>query len=393
MRGEQYLRQIEQSIEVRYSYPVTFTRDVFAPDNPALCEVLRRAGEKRHKILTVVDAGLLEAHPGIFDRLRGYAGHHRDLMDLVAPPLVQRGGEICKSEPFEVEALHGLVERHRVCRQSFVLAIGGGSVLDATGYAAATAHRGVRLIRLPTTVLAQNDAGIGVKNAVNYHHRKNFLGTFAPPFAVVNDLDFFDTLSPRDLRSGIAEAVKVALIRDADFFDYLCSHRKQLAQFEPECMEQMVVRCAELHLNHIRTSGDPFEFGSARPLDFGHWSAHKLEEISGHELRHGEAVAIGIAIDALYSQQIGMIGEQELFRIMSTLERVGFGLHHPTLRHLDVETALADFREHLGGELAITLLDTIGRGVEVTSIDPGIMNKCVDSLAQNSWNEIGKPAA
>ena len=343
----------------------------------------------------MVDAGLLEANPGIVDRLRGYAGHHRDRMDLVAPPLVQRGGEICKSEPFEVEALHGLVERHRICRQSFVLAIGGGSVLDAAGYAAATAHRGVRLIRLPTTVLAQNDAGIGVKNAVNYHHRKNFLGTFAPPFAVVNDLDFFDTLSPRDLRAGIAEAIKVALIRDADFFDYLCATVKQLAQFEPETMEQMVVRCAELHLHHIRTSGDPFELGSARPLDFGHWSAHKLEEISGHELRHGEAVAIGIAIDALYSQQIGMIGEQELFRIMSTL---GHRLRPPPpgAQHLDVETALADFREHLGGELSITLLDGIGRGVEVTSIDPE-HHEQVRRLARPEFLERvsggGKPAA
>jgi 3-dehydroquinate synthase len=355
LRSTYHLRHIEQSFEVRFSYPVIFTRGALAPENPALREVLARAGERRHKLLTVLDAGLLQADPSIVDRLRAYAARHRDRMELVAPPLVQRGGEICKSEPLEVDELHTLVERHHVCRHSFVLAIGGGSVLDAAGFAATTAHRGVRLIRMPSTALAQNDAGIGVKNALNYHRRKNFLGTFAPPFAVVNDLE-------------------------------------RLASFEPDAMEHMVVRCAELHLHHLRASGDPFELGSARPLDFGHWSAHKLEEISGNELRHGEAVAIGIAVDALYSQQMGMIGEQDLFDILTTLETIGYDLHHSSLRRLDVDTALSEFREHLGGDLSITLLCGIGRGVEVGEIDRAVMNKCVSSLAQNVWNGLGKPA-
>jgi 3-dehydroquinate synthase len=392
LRSTYHLRHIEQSFEVRFSYPVIFTRGALAPENPALREVLARAGERRHKLLTVLDAGLLQADPSIVDRLRAYAARHRDRMELVAPPLVQRGGEICKSEPLEVDELHTLVERHHVCRHSFVLAIGGGSVLDAAGFAATTAHRGVRLIRMPSTALAQNDAGIGVKNALNYHRRKNFLGTFAPPFAVVNDLDFLATLLERDLRAGIAEALKVALIKDADFFDFLRRHRQRLASFEPDAMEHMVVRCAELHLHHLRASGDPFELGSARPLDFGHWSAHKLEEISGNELRHGEAVAIGIAIDALYSQQMGMIGEQDLFDILTTLETIGYDLHHSSLRRLDVDTALSEFREHLGGDLSITLLCGIGRGVEVGEIDRAVMNKCVSSLAQNVWNGLGKPA-
>ena len=276
--------------------------------------------------------------------------------------------------------LHRLVAAHGLCRHSFVLVIGGGAVLDAIGYAAATAHRGLSVIRMPTTVLAQNDAGIGVKNGVNWGGRKNFLGTFAPPFAVLNDLAFLETLDARDRRAGLAEAVKVALIRDADFFDMLCEQWEGLARFDADVSERMIRRCAELHLHHIATSGDPFELGSARPLDFGHWAAHKLEELSENALRHGEAVAIGLAIDTVYSQRTGRIGSDQLHRVLSLLTDFGFDLSHESLARLDVERGLADFREHLGGELCITLLAEIGRGVEVHEIDVEVMQKAIDFL-------------
>ncbi|MCZ6783392.1 MAG: 3-dehydroquinate synthase, partial [Proteobacteria bacterium] len=337
------MREIEQSFSVRYSYPVAFTRDALSPENDTLLQVLRRAGPQRHRVLPAIDSGLLAANPDLPKRLHRYAEAHPEAMELVAPPLVIRGGEICKSEPREVDQLYTLMARHGICRHSFVLALGGGSVLDAAGLAAASAHRGVRLIRMPSTVLAQNDAGIGVKTAINFAGRKNFVGAFAPPFAVINDLDLLDTLPERDQRSGIAEAVKVALIRDAGFFDLLHRNRAGLAAFEPELMENMILRCAELHLEHIRSGGDPFEFGSARPLDFGHWAAHKLEEISEGELRHGEAVAIGIALDSLYCRRTARITKEELERVLETLEGLGFSLPDPALRRLDVPRALADF--------------------------------------------------
>jgi len=313
-------------------------------------------------------------------RLQKYAAAHADRIELVAPPLVVRGGERSKHDPREIKEFYELVERHQICRHSFALAIGGGSVLDAIGFAAATAHRGIRLIRMPTTVLAQNDAGIGVKNAVNFNGIKNFIGTFAPPFAVVNDFSFLATLPKRDCRSGIAEAVKIALIKDADFFEFLFENRMPLSAFVPEPLEQMIVRCAELHLAHIRESGDPFEAGSARPLDFGHWSAHKLEELSRYKLRHGEAVAIGIALDSIYSERLGMLGSTELYRILVTLEDLGFDLRHRALRELDIPVALSDFREHLGGQLCVTMLDSIGRGVEMHEVDAANMAKSVDFL-------------
>lgn len=375
------MREIDQSFQMRFSYPVIFARGVMRPSDETLRDVLRRGGAGRHRLLPAIDSGVLVARPDLPLEIERWADAHRDVVQLVDAPLVVRGGEICKSEPHEVDELHERIERHGLCRHSVVLAIGGGSVLDAMGFGAATAHRGLRLLRMPSTVLAQNDAGIGVKNAVNWHGRKNFLGTFAPPFAVVNDFELLDTLPPRERRAGVAEALKVALIRDRDFFFWLHASRARLANFESRPMEQMIERCAEIHLRHIRESGDPFETGSARPLDFGHWSAHKLEELSGGTLRHGEAVAVGIAIDALYSERMGMIGEGELHRINETLEDLGFDLHPALLSQLDVERALAEFREHLGGALCLTLLDGLGRGVEVEHVDLDQLEKCVGFLS------------
>jgi 3-dehydroquinate synthase len=372
--------EIRQSFQVSYAYAVRFTRGAFAPDNPVLRDLLLEAGPGPHRVLPVLDSGVAEAQPSLAASLRAYAAAHPGAITLVADPLVVRGGETAKSDPVAVAALHGLVAEHEICRHSFILAIGGGAVLDAAGYAAATAHRGVRVVRMPTTVLAQNDAGIGVKNGVNWDGRKNFLGTFTPPFAVINDFDFLATLGERDKRAGIAEALKVALIRDADLFERLHDQRQALAAFEPAAMEEMIVRCAELHLAHIRSSGDPFELGSARPLDFGHWAAHGLEELSGGELRHGEAVAVGVALDSVYSQRTGRIGENDLHAILMTLEGIGFRLAHPLLAELDVRTSLDRFREHLGGDLTITLLRGIGRGVEVHEIDLDVMRKCIDFL-------------
>jgi 3-dehydroquinate synthase len=326
----------------------------------------------------------------LLDRIREYGDAYKAVMSFVAPPFHVRGGEICKHEPKEVEAIHALVERHKICRHSFIIAIGGGAVLDAVGYAAATAHRGVRLIRLPTTVLAQNDAGIGVKNGVNAFGRKNFIGTFAPPFAVINDSVFLRSLPVRDLRAGISEAVKVALIRDREFFDFLFEERNSLARFGEVAMQRMIFRCAELHLQHIGGGGDPFESGSSRPLDFGHWVAHKLEELSGGEIKHGEAVAIGIALDSLYSQQLGSLGEMDLYRILTLLETLGFALSHPALFWLDVEKALAEFREHLGGELSIPLLQGIGRKMEAHEIDIPLMKRCIALLGARVAGKVGE---
>jgi len=375
------LRQIEQSFAVHFAYPVVFARSVWRRDSMVLRDIVRRAGPHPHKALLVIDSGVANAMPGLMGRAIDYAREHADTLRWVCPPLVLPGGEACKSAPTHLDAVHRLVHEHGLCRQSFVIVIGGGAVLDTVGYATSTAHRGLRLIRMPTTVLAQSDVGVGVKNGVNVLDRKNFLGTFAPPFAVINDFDFLSTLQPRDLRAGMAEAVKVAAIQDAEFLGWLHAERDRLAAFDPARLEHLIIRCAELHIEHIR-SGDPFEFGSTRPLDFGHWSAHRLEQMTAGGVRHGEAVAIGIALDSLYAARAGLLTEHELGLVIETLAAFGLALYHPAIEAMDVSRALQEFQEHIGGELCITVPAGLGRKKELHEIDLDLMRLCIRTLPE-----------
>jgi len=376
-----------QRFAVPYEFPVVFTEGVFDPENPALRDVLcRLEPAKRHRVVFFVDDGLNAGRAPLAEAIARYAQRHSDVMELACAPVVVPGGEKIKSDLHFVESFQQTLFDLHVDRHSFVIAVGGGAVLDAVGLIAATTHRGVRHIRIPTTVLAQNDSGVGVKNGVNLQGVKNFVGTFAPPFAVLNDLEFVMTLPDRDKIAGMAEAVKVALIRDAQFFGWIERHMDDLATFERSAMAHMIRRCAELHMRQIGQGGDPFETGSARPLDYGHWSAHKLESLTRHHVRHGEAVAIGMALDARYSVLAGLLAAGEEERICALLEYLGFDLWHPALAKSGAHgewvilEGLRDFQEHLGGELSVTLLGGIGVGVEVHEIDRERMRQAMHWL-------------
>ncbi|MHC1763846.1 MAG: 3-dehydroquinate synthase [Verrucomicrobiia bacterium] len=391
------MRVIERQIRVCFHHQVHFTRGVFERSNPLLKRVLMDGDSGRlHRVLVVVDEGLAQSQTDLTERIGAYFAASPGELKLACPAVVIPGGEFAKNSFSHVTQLHAQIDRHHLDRHSVLLAVGGGALLDLAGLAAATAHRGIRHVRLPTTTLSQNDSGVGVKNGINAFGKKNFVGTFAPPFAVINDFEFLSSLSPRDKRAGYVEAVKVALIRDAAFFESLERQAERLRAFEASAMEQLIYRCAELHVNHIATSGDPFEFGSARPLDFGHWAAHKIEQVSGFRLRHGEAVAIGIAIDVLYSRLIGWIDAPTAERILSLLERLGFELFAFELLQTNsdgspvVLQGLEEFREHLGGELTVTLLQGIGRGVEAHEIKPDLVRRAIDELQQRSerWEHL-----
>ncbi|MDH5538548.1 MAG: 3-dehydroquinate synthase [Rhizobacter sp.] len=378
-----------QKFLVPYEFPVVFTEGVFEPGNTALREVLcRLESGKRHRVVFFVDDGLLgnNGHAALLQDITEYAQHHADAIELACPPVAVPGGEKIKAELHFVESLQQTLFDLHIDRHSFVVAVGGGAVLDAVGLISATTHRGVRHIRIPTTVLAQNDSGVGVKNGVNLQGVKNFVGTFAPPFAVLNDLRFVMSLPERDKIAGMAEAVKVALIRDAEFFTWIERHMDDLATFERGAMASMIRRCAELHMRQIGQGGDPFEMGSARPLDYGHWSAHKLESLTRHHVRHGEAVAIGMALDARYSVLAGSLAPGQEDRICALLEYLGFELWHPVLAKTGASgqpvilDGLREFQEHLGGELCVTLLAGIGVGVEVNQIDPERMRESLGWL-------------
>ncbi|HET6990567.1 MAG TPA: 3-dehydroquinate synthase, partial [Bacteroidia bacterium] len=241
-------------------------------------------------------------------------------------------------------------------------------------------------IRIPTTVLSQNDSGVGVKNGINYFGKKNFIGTFAPPFAVINDFNFLKTLSDRDFRCGIAEAVKVGLVKDASFFNYIEKNADALNQREHDVSKQLIYRCAEIHLKHI-SGGDPFEKGNSRPLDYGHWSAHKIEQLSKYQIRHGEAVIMGMCLDAVYANLSGLLSKEELSRLIQLSKKTGFQIFCPEMELKDSNgniliNGLQEFREHLGGELTIMLLEKIGKGIEVHEVDNAMMLKAISVLKE-----------
>jgi len=376
----------EQRFTVEFEYPVVFCRGALSPGESSLVWCIgRREPERRHPVFVVLDGGLAAARPGISDSLRAYTDAHGRHLELVVPPFEVPGGERVKNDPELIAEIQRRLALARLDKQGTLLIIGGGAVLDAAGYAGSTTHRGVRIVRMPSTVLSQNDAGIGVKTSVNALGSKNFLGTFAPPYAVINDVELLSTLPLRDVRAGLAEAVKVALVRDASFFAWLEEHAAALRDGDEATLETAIRRCAQLHLSHIAGAGDPFERGSARPLDYGHWAAHKLETLSDHELRHGEAVAIGMALDASYAVEKQLLPSSARLRIRAVLGALGLPTYSHWLRANTgsgpaVLQGLREFREHLGGALSVTLLTAVGTGVEVHDMDEGAILRSIDWL-------------
>ncbi|WP_299163425.1 3-dehydroquinate synthase [uncultured Eudoraea sp.] len=377
------LKPIEQSFAVNFKYSLHFTSGLFESNNKLFKEVIESyKPNEQVKLLFVADNGVLKKHPKLIERIRNYCLLHSSQL-LFTECLVIEGGEISKNNYNNVDRIIGAINNNGICRHSFVIVIGGGAVIDMAGYAASVAHRGVKLIRIPTTVLSQNDAAIGVKNGINAYNKKNFIGTFAPPYAIINDSDFLTSLEQRDWIAGVAEAIKVALIKDEFFFKTIKENAIKLKERDMDAMLKTIYRCAEMHMEHIAKGGDPFESGSSRPLDFGHWSAHKLEQMSNYSLRHGEAVAKGIALDLVYSKLIGFISAEILDEILKVMADIGFDLSIPVSGDEEMQELLKgiqEFREHLGGELTITLINGIGQKVDVHKIDIELMKNAVNSL-------------
>ena len=378
---------VKSEFSVDFSYSVCFTRDAFGAGNTALRSVLAPGAVNR--IVVFIESGIAEIYPELQAAVCDWSAANCDIAELRCAPFILSGGELSKTPEFALEVC-GLLEKASLCRQSYALIIGGGAFLDSVSFACSLYHRGIRQIRFPTTALAQCDSGVGVKNAVNFLDRKNLIGVFDPPEAVITDSRFLDRLPLREISSGAAEALKVALIKDADFFAQLERDAERIMHSDMDAVSSFIRRSAEIHLEHIAKNGDPFELGSARPLDFGHWSAHKLEMLSGYTLRHGEAVGMGILLDTRYAVLSGIAAESVYERTESLFRRLGlpFEARYFEMRHADGRRKIFDgveeFREHLGGGLHITLPVSTGRRVEVTSIDFDLMERALRDVVSRA---------
>jgi 3-dehydroquinate synthase len=374
-----------QSIDIDFSVPfvhrLRVTADVAGGDFHQLRDVLIPGGSDAAKTLVVVETAVANSS----DRIVQLSGKLNALAEInvVGSPLLVEGGEPIKNSTDVVKDVLRAINQHDLDRRSYIITIGGGAMLDVVGYAAAVAHRGIRLIRIPTTTLAQGDSGVGVKNAINYFGKKNWIGTFAVPWAVINDAAVLSTLSDRDFRSGFSESVKVSLLKDRGEFDWLCDNAAAIRQRDMAVASRAIHRSCMLHLLHITEGGDPFEMLEARPLDFGHWSAHKLEPLTGYKIRHGEAVAIGVAIDCIYSSLQHGLAENDALRVCECLTRMGMRLWHKELQPVDrLMDGLEEFRQHLGGRLTITMLNGVGQSINVHEIDTSAMKRAIGRLQQ-----------
>ncbi|MDA0282687.1 MAG: 3-dehydroquinate synthase, partial [Planctomycetota bacterium] len=316
-------RMIDIPFAVPFMHRLRFTEDVLHHDQDILLDVLESSGDQLPRVQFWLDESVADAVPDLRERVDAFCHDHADR--FLTPGNIQTvpGGEVVKNDIHILERMLKCINHADLDRRSYVVVIGGGAVLDAVGFAAAIAHRGIRLVRLPTTTLAQADSGVGVKNSVNLFQKKNWVGSFAVPWAVINDAKLLSTLPDRDFVCGFSEAVKVSLLKEPELFDDLCRDAERIRSRDSKITEPIIRRSAVHHLSHITKGGDPFEALEARPLDFGHWSAHKLEVMTNFELRHGEAVGIGVAVDAVYSSMVHGFPAEDADRVLNCLAQMG----------------------------------------------------------------------
>ena len=371
------------SFGVEWRHVLRFTNGALDSANPVLADALAGATERapERRMIVVIDQGVTDTNRGLKNELTRYLKAHAETVPMLMELIDAPGGEIAKQGDDLVSQVLESIDQNGICRKSVVLVIGGGAVLDAVGYAAAIAHRGVRLVRMPTTVLGQCDSGVGVKNGINRFGKKNFVGAFSPPNAVVCDQRLLRSLSEEDWQSGFSEIVKIALLQDPVLFEQLEEGAAAVVDRDLEIAMPLIARSAQLHLRHITEGGDPFELNEARPLDFGHWSAHKLEQLSDFQLKHGLAVSIGIALDMVYAHRIGLVEEALVNRTLGLLSALGLPISCDQLRNADaLLQGLEEFREHLGGQLTITVLQGLGMPVDLHEIDDSVMKDSISEL-------------
>ena len=382
--------------DIHFSVPqvhrLRTTWEVAGDDFAELLDLLQRssddpAASSSPKVLVWADAEVAAASPRVAAIAKRLCQSGR--ADLVADVRLIPGGEVSKNSPEVVESLLSEINDAMLDRRSYIIAIGGGAMLDTAGYAAAIAHRGIRLIRIPTTTLSQADSGVGVKNAINHFGKKNWVGTFAVPWAVINDAGFLTTLPDRDFVCGFSEAVKVSLLKDPATFERICDDAAAIASRDMTVACRVIEASCQMHLRHITQGGDPFETLEARPLDFGHWSAHRLEPLSDYAIRHGEAVAIGVALDCIYSSLVHGFPASDAERVCDCFTRLGLPLWDEALDDFEnVLGGLEEFRQHLGGRLTVTMLRGIGDPLNVHQIDVDAMRSAGERLKEIALRSV-----
>ncbi|SFN43543.1 3-dehydroquinate synthase [Izhakiella capsodis] len=268
-------------------------------------------------------------------------------------------------------------------RDTTLVALGGGVIGDMTGFAAASYQRGVRFIQLPTTLLSQVDSSVGGKTGVNHPLGKNMIGAFHQPASVVIDLNCLNTLSARELASGLAEVIKYGIILDGDFFDWLEINLNALLALDSAAMAWCIRRCCELKADVV--AADEREGGQRALLNLGHTFGHAIEAHMGYgNWLHGEAVAAGMVMAARTAERLGQFTSVQTARIIDLLKRAGLPTNGPSeMRAEDYLPHMLRDKKVLAGELRLVLPISIGAAQVQSGVAHDIVLAAIEKCIVN----------
>ena len=261
----------------------------------------------------------------------------------------------------------------RAERTTPVLALGGGVIGDLAGFVAATYLRGVPLVQIPTTLLAQVDSSIGGKVAVDHGQLKNKIGAFYQPGLVVADTDTLKTLPAAELAGGLAEVIKSAAIRDKELFAFLEENLERIKALDAEALEEVVFRTAQIKAGVV--AEDERDTGLRNILNYGHTIGHAIESVSDFKMRHGQAVAIGMVAAARISNKMGMLADDELVRLKNLIARAGLPAEIPDLEKEKIIRAMKHDKKVLKEKVRFVLLKSIGRVLVTDEVSPSLVEE------------------
>jgi 3-dehydroquinate synthase len=269
----------------------------------------------------------------------------------------------------------------RCGRDTLLVALGGGVVGDLAGFAAATYQRGIPLLQIPTTLLAQVDSSVGGKTAINHARGKNMIGAFHQPHAVISDVATLDTLPDRELRAGLAEVIKYGFALDAQFVQWLEAGIGQLLARDRGALGYAVKRCCELKAQIV--AADERETGVRALLNLGHTFGHAIEAGTGYGTwLHGEAIAAGMVMAAELSRREGLLSPEDVQRVRNLIARAGLPVKGPALAPQQLMELMALDKKAAQGKVRFVLLEGIGRAALRGDIDPGRVREAIVAAAQ-----------
>lgn len=296
-------------------------------------------------------------------------------------PAVVPAGEASKSEK-QLSALYGAALEAGLDRSSFVVALGGGVVGDLAGYLAATFLRGIRLVQVPTSLLAMVDSAVGGKTGINLPRGKNLVGAFHQPALVLADTSTLKTLPRREYVSGLAEVVKYGVIRDARFFQSLEKNANALLRAQPKFLEQVIAKCCAIKADIVRL--DERESGLRAILNYGHTLGHAIEQVTGYgRYLHGEAVAMGMVFSGLLSVKTAGFPEDEFERLVSLLRRLGLPVRPPRRAFSRLWKAMSVDKKGAKKKPRFVLARKLGRVVAGCEVPAGVLGRVFRGLTSD----------